>query len=311
MSAFSGIVAAICAAVLVEEILPQRAIYHAGWYNVMLLALVVLLVAQARSRVRAARRQSAVAVAAIALGAGVIGFSGMVNGLLAPDPQTVIGAPGQEIAVSDLGGDLLFPRLDTGSNDAAPELLRRGRRPLPIDATRHLASFILRPVPRTVVRVEAHDLSGAHLTITQPEGSAFLSPVLLMQQTQRISGLDLPYDSFALPAAHRIVKAVLFNEQQIAALRGITGPPVPAVLFAVDNDADQPLPHAIVLARSGESVRVGGLFLRADVVAYPEVDVIAVPSIPASAIGAVLIVLGLVLASRMKAPPHSSRGRDI
>jgi hypothetical protein len=304
MNAFAWVAFALCAAVLVEEILPQRAIYHAGWYNVMLLALEIVLFSGARGLLRGVGRLNAASIATIAVGAGVIGFAGIANGLLAPDPQTIIGAPGQQIAVADLGGDVLFPRLDGATSDA-PELFRPGRGSVAIDATRHLGSFVLRPVPRTVARIEAHDLTGAHLTVTQPEGSAFLSPVLLMQQTQNISGLALPYDSFALPAAHRIVKAVLFSAQQIAALRGIAGPPGPAVLFAVDDDADRPLPHSIRLARSGETVRDGGVYLRADVDSYPAIGIIAIPSIPACAAGLALIALGLAFAWRARTPSRS------
>lgn len=305
MSAFTWVVAATCTAVFVEEILPQRTIYHAGWYNVMLFALEVLIFVQARGLFRGSGGWRAGSIVAIAIGAGIIGFAGIANGLFAADPQRVVGAPGQEIAVADLGSDLLFPRLNEAAGSDAPELLRRGGSFVPIDATRYLSSYVLRPVPRTVARIEARDLTGAHLTITQPEGSVFLSPVLMMQQTQNISGLMLPYDSFTLPAAHRIVKAVLFSAQQIAALRGVTGPPSAAVLFAVDDDADRPLPHSIRLARNGETVRDDGVYLRADVESYPAVDVIAIPSIIACAFGAALITLGAAFAWRARTPSRS------
>jgi hypothetical protein len=304
MNAFGWIVAAICAAVFVEDALPQRAIYHAGWYNVALLGLMGVLVVQTRNRARGTGAWSVAGLTAIALGAGIVGFAGVANGLLAPDPRSIVGAPGQEVAVADLGGDVLFPHLDASASGDAPELLRGGSS-VSIGTTTYVGSFVLRPVPRTVVRVEAHDRGGAHLTITQPQGSVFLSPVLLMQQTQNISGLTLPYDSFALPAAHRIVKAVLFSAQQIAALRGAAGPPAPAVLFAVDDDADRPLPHSIRLARSGETVYDADVYLRGDVDNYPAIDVVAIPSLLACAIGVALIALGFAAVWRARSPSRS------
>ncbi len=292
MKAFAYTVVALCVAVLIETVLPDRAVFHSGWYNVALLALIVALVLYARRALRSTEGPQTAALVAIALGAGILGFAGIVNGLFAPDPRTFVGAPGQEIALAEMGGVLAFPSI---ADSTTPELVRSHTPVVPVSRERYLGSFILRPIPRTVVRVDAYDANGAHLTVTQPTGSVFLSPVLMMESTQEISGLDLPFDSFALPAAHRIVKAVLFSAQQIAALRGVTGTPAPAVLFAVDDQADRPLPHAIRLARSGETIQAGGVRLRGVIATYPAVDVIAAPSLPAVIAGLVLVVGGAFL----------------
>lgn len=294
MTPFAYVAVALCAAVLVEVFVPGRAVFHTGWYNVGLLALCVMLIRSARAPLRAGTGTARVAMLAVACGAGVLGLAGIANGLFAPDPRTLVGAPGQQMAVAELGATLQFPYLGVS---AAPQVTRAGGAPVTVGVERYIGSFVLRPIPRTVVEIEARDASGASLTVTQPTGSVFLSPVLLMQSSQQISGLDLPYDSFSLPAAHRIVKVVLFSAQQIAALRGIAGPPAAAVLFAVDDENDRPIPSAIHLARSGETVEVGGVRLRAQIVTYPAVEVIAAPSLPATIAACVLVAGGaLVLA---------------
>lgn len=272
MSAYAAIAIVLTAVAWIEIALPGRSLYHTGWFNVALGALVVICVAGVRKR-------SLVP----ALGAAVVACAAIANGLFAPDNNTVVGAPGQNVRVNDLGGSLAFPLAQPRTTAQRPQFAG----PL-------LTTFVLRPVQRSVVYVEAHDPRGNHLTVTQPAGVAFLSPVLLMQQQQQIAGLQLPYDSFAVPAAHRIVKAVLFTPQQAAMMRGMEGLAAPAVLFAVDDDNDRSLPHAIALCRDGQSVSVGGLSLHAAVLQYPAVDVLAVPSLIAVSLGTLLVLGGLI-----------------
>ena len=294
----------VVAAVVAEIVFPGRGIYHAGWFNVALLALVAIAVIAARRQFGFAHSaQTRIAVLAIAAGTVVTGLAGAASGLLAPDGNRIVGAPGQSVPVADLGGTLDFPLAGTGGANSVSAfgvvvVLRRPKhRPLPIgERGRNAGSFILRSTPRQVVYVEARDRSGGRLTVTQPSGSTFLSPVLLMQQSQTIAGLNLPFDEFAVPAAHRIVKAVLFSAQEAAALHGIAaGAPSPAVLFAVDDENDRPLPHAIAVARDGTTVSADGLLLRAVVLSYPAVDVVAAPALAAVVLGALLALVGLVV----------------
>jgi hypothetical protein len=78
-------------------------------------------------------------------------------------------------------------------------------------------------------------------------------------------------------------------------MRGIPGPAEPALLFAVDDETDQPLPHSIRFARSDEIVSDAGVRLRASVLDYPAVEVIAAPSLPALVVGAALMLVGLAM----------------
>lgn len=302
-----GVCAAIAVAVTVVELfVPGRVVYHAGWFNLVLLALAVVAVAGARKAfVRARSPQMRIATAAIAFGAALAALAGAASGLLAPDNRSVVGAPGQTVRVDDLGGVLQFPPVEAGIEetplrDRVVTLERAGRAAVPVgERARNVGSFILRAIPRQVVYTQARDSSGGTLTITQPSGSSFLSPVLLMQQTQTIAGLNVPFDSFAVPSAHRVVKAVLFSSQEAATMRGLQGgAPSPAVLFAVDDENDRPLPHAIAVARSGATVSTGGLRLYALVLAYPAVEIVAAPALGAVVAAALLVVGGLIVRAR-------------
>jgi hypothetical protein len=207
-----------------------------------------------------------------------------------------VGAPGERVRVEELG-TLAFPL--AGEDRTAPVVVMLGRTlhaPLEIGArARNAGSFILRAVPRDVVDVEVRDLLGNRLTVTQPNGSVFLSPVLLMQARQTIDGMDLPFDSFNVPAARRVVKAILFTPAEAAVELHDPGAfGQSAVLFAVDDESDRPLPHAIALSAGGTGVRAGGLWLRGEVTSYPEIEVIAIPNIAVVTIGTLLVLGGLV-----------------
>jgi len=230
---------AVVAAVVVELVLPGRTVYHAGWYNVVLAALAIVALAAGRRQLRRAPdARLRLAVIAMMAGAGIVALAGVASGLLAPDDQTFVGAPGQRLRVESLGS-LSFPLASSESAASGAVTLERplhgavtiGERPF------YAGNFVIRTTPRDFVYVEARDLHGNRLTVTQPSGSVFLSPVLLMQHRQTIAGMDLPFDSFSVPAAQRVVRAVLFTASQAAMLlRAGAAPGAPAVLFAVDDE---------------------------------------------------------------------------
>ena len=282
------------AAVVAELVLPGRLVYHAGWYNVTLAALVAVSIAAGRGCYRRAQSsRGRIAALVVIAGAAIAGFAGVTSGLFAPDNSTYVGAPGQRIRVESLG-TLVFPLARADNSEPGSVTLERPlRSTLAVgERRRDTGSFIVRTVERSVVYVEARDLRGSRLTVTQPSGSVFLSPVLLMQHRQTIAGLDVPFDSFNVPAMHRIVKAIAFTPAQAAMmLHGGAMPGEPAVLFAVDDEKDRPLRNAIALSAGGRAVRAGGLVLRGSVASYPAVDVVAAPNLFA-AILAVLLVLG-------------------
>lgn len=295
MKRFLAAAVAVAIGSAIEVVLPGRSIYHAGWYNVALSALLAVAIVSGRTAMRKERRPRArAAMLAILLGSVVVGAAGVANGLFAPDNQDVVGAPGERISVDGVG-TLAFPVEDSGGHAPPVWLERSHHAPLAIGTqSRDAGESILRAVPRNVVYVEARDLRGGHLTITQPQGTVFLSPVLLMQHSQTIAGLNLPFDSFNVPAARRVVKAILFSAAQAAVVLHDVAPGQPAVLFAVDDENDRPLAHAIALSSSGETVRAGGLALRAVVEDYPAIDIVSAPNIFAVSIGGLLVAGGLI-----------------
>ncbi len=297
MNWFASTALVVIAAVVVEIWLPGRPAFHAFWYNVTLTALAIVIVVNARKQWKAARSSRLrLAIVAIAFGAAATAVAGVASGLFAPDDRDVVGAPGERVRVEEVG-TLSFPLPDQDRGGPVMVTLDRPlHSPLEIGAqARNAGSFLLRALPRDVVDVEVRDLLGNRLTVTQPSGSVFLSPVLLMQARQTIAGMNLPFDSFNVPAARRVVKAILFTPAEAAVLShdpGAVGQS--AVLFAVDDENDRPLPHAIVLSSGGAAVRAGGLWLRADVTSYPEIEVIWVPNIAVVAIGTLLVLAGIV-----------------
>jgi hypothetical protein len=296
LSWFAAVALAVTAAVVVELVLPGQSVYHTGWFNVLLTALIVAaLVAGRRLLARSRAAGPRAGIALVLAGAAIVGIAGVVSGLLAPDDQTVVGAPGQRVRIESLG-TVVFPIATADAVAVTSVLLERGfHGALEIgERSRIVGAFMLHAQMRSVVYVEARDLRGNRLTITQPEGSAFLSPVLLMQHRQTIAGMDLPFDSFNVPAARRVVKAVMFDPAQAAMLlHGAAPLGEAAVLFAVDDENDRPLRNAIGLSAGGRPVRVGGLRLRGLVAAYPTVEAVAVPNVFATALGTLLVLGGL------------------
>ncbi len=289
--------ATLAAAIVVAALAPYAALgaplFHAGWFNVALAALIVLVL---RDALRLTRREAARApwIGAIAAGVTIVGVAAIASGLFAPDESSVVGAPGTRVPVADLHGDLAYP-LATG-DAVTVGVERAGRVVAGIPATHPsvVGTFVARQAARRVVAVNAQTLDGRALTVTQPTSSAFLSPVMLMQTQQTISGMTLPVDSFALPAMHRDVHVYLFTHAQAQGFRNFDAHGRDAVLFAVDGGDGRPLRDGIAIARSGEPVVVGGVRLAADVVDYPAIVLVPIPSIPLVALGLLISLGGII-----------------
>lgn len=292
----------VCAAgmVFAQDAYPGAAVYHTGWYNALDIAIFVPAAWGLRS-LRKTHAQAFSALAAAAFGGAIIIFTGVSSGLMGPDTHTVVGAPGATVRDADAGGSFVFPLSGT------TVVFQRGRSGGVAvgSGRRYTGALILWQRPRTVVHVDAADPRGGHLTITQPTNASFLSPVLLMQQTTVIDGMDVRFDSFSVPAAGRNVKAVLFTEQQAAQLHPgsvITGQP--AILFAVADSKDRVLPNGIGIAPSGVQKLLGGLRLTASIQTYPAVVVASAPYWPVLALG-LLVCVAAALRLRARTPSRS------
>ncbi len=253
---------------LIELAFPGNPLYHYGWLNALLAALLVVLLVRTRA-----------AIIASVFGVAIVAFATVASGLLGPDDQLVVASPGESVRLDALGESLAFPSDFNAS---------------PISGRVYRGAFVLEPVPRTVVRLEARDAHGGTLTITQPTGEAFLSPVLLMRSKQTIDGLTLPYDSFAVPALHRQIKAVLFDPADASRMSSLA--PGYSVLFDLQDDAQRQVPGGIGVAHDGETKNFGNLQLRPTVLQYPGVRVISVPDVRAVLAGSLIAIAGLISA---------------
>ena len=278
MRLFWGFVAGACALAAAQDAFPGAPLYHQGWYNAAGVALLVLAALQ--------RKREKLAL----FGCAAVVLAGAASGLMAPDTHTIVGAPGASVRDPDLGGTFVFPL--NGTNIAFE---RSGSSVNVSGGRRYTGGYVLWEEPRTVVYVSAADLHGNHLTITQPTNASFLSPVLLMQQSTSIAGMNVRFDTFSVPAADRQVKAVLFSPAQAAQLR--TDPPIagkPALLFDVSDRADRQVPGGIGVAADGEQKRIGGLLLSGTAGSYPAVVVASAPYWPVLVLGIALVVTGAV-----------------
>jgi hypothetical protein len=272
--------------VVAQDLVPGSAVFHYGWYNAVCVSLLVLAAIQ--------KHREALAL----FGCAVLVFAGAASGLMGPDTHTVVGAPGASVRDDETGGEFLFPLY------AKAVQFQNGRRLTAIgDRRRYIGSFVMWQTPRDVVYVQAADLRGNHLTITQPVNASFLSPVLLMQQSTTIAGMAVRFDTFSIPAAQRNVKAVLFSIAQAAQLR--TDPPIagrPAVLFDVSDMAQHDIPGGIGIVASGAQKRIGGLILGASIGSYPAVVVASAPYAPVLIIGLALCLTGAVRSILQRRP---------
>lgn len=286
-----------CAAgmVLAQDAVPGRALYHYGWYNALDVALFVLAAMQLRPVQRTQPQRFSGAVVA-AFGCAVVVLAGVASGLMGPDTHTVVGAPGASVRDADAGGSFVFPL------DGSTVQLARGRSSVAIGAgRRYSGGFVLWQQPRTVVTVEAADPRGGHLTITQPTNASFLSPVLLMQQTTTIAGMNVQFDTFSVPALSRSVRAVLFSPQQAAQLHSpaiVAGEP--AVLFAVSDRSDREVPGGIGILAPGEKRVIGGIQFGATVGTYPAIAVASAPYLPVLVLGMLILAAGIVVYARRR-----------
>ncbi|HEY1428600.1 MAG TPA: hypothetical protein VGF18_03440, partial [Candidatus Tumulicola sp.] len=84
-------VLAVCVAAIVEIVFPGHDYpYHAGWFNVAIIACWIAAAWRARVRLRAKTPAAArAALAAMLVGSGIACVATVASGLLGPDARTV------------------------------------------------------------------------------------------------------------------------------------------------------------------------------------------------------------------------------
>ena len=293
-------VVAVATLVGAQVFAPAWAFAHTEPYAIALAVCCAVLAAYA---VRASRGKDGAAGRGLwvcALGALVVALAGLASGLLGPDTQTLVKAPGSVAVVPSAGVAAVFPFADAAAiarGDARVVLRRRRGRDVEVAAfPRLVGGAVLAARPRLAAYVDVFDARGRHLTITQPTGPAFLSPVLQFGQTIAIEKQTLPSDEFSAPAARRLITAVYISAHDAGAIGASRIGDREVVLFSVRDDSGHALPGGIGVAQSGGEARVADLRIRATIGTYPVLVVGSAPLPAALAGGAALVVAGLALA---------------
>jgi hypothetical protein len=242
-----------------------------------------------------------------AAGAALIGVTGLASGLLGPETETMIHAPGSSVPLAGLGLTGVFPLAD-GETIARGDARIAVRTPsgslieLAPGRPRLVGTAVVEAQPRIAAYVSAFDASGRRLTITQPTGPAFLSPVLQFVQQLGLAGQVLPSDTFATPARHRIVTAVYISAAAARAMHSERIGDRDVVLFSVRDERGRGVPGGIGVAGTGEAARVGDLLVRPILGTYPALVVGSGPHPLALWGGGLCIVAGLALGTWRSRP---------
>ncbi|HEX3463471.1 MAG TPA: hypothetical protein VHS78_05410 [Candidatus Elarobacter sp.] len=294
-----AVAALVIALVVAQDVYPQTPLYHTWQYALALAIGLAVVLAYANG---ARRGQDGVAGKRLLLacaGAVVVAVAGLASGLLGPDTANVIGTPGTVTPVPALGAAAFFAPVDAGAlarGDAGVTLRRRNAAEIALSpgARRILGESLVELEPRPAAYVEAFDARGAHLTITQPVGTAFLSPVLLFRDRQRIGAFDVPFDTFATPARHRVLRALYFTPEQLRQFAhggSAVDASQPAVIVTAADDTGRQL--GITIAASGRTIEIAGVRLRVTLGTYPALTIASAPVTWALIAGIVLFVAGI------------------
>jgi hypothetical protein len=282
------------AATLAQDVVPGLDAYHGWQYATGLAFAAIVLIAALWRALRSGRagdRRFAFALA----GALTVTIGGLASGLLGPDTITVRGTPGTVTPVPDLGVAAFFGQTDAaGIAAGSAAITLRSRSAAAVDIVPghpiYGSMSVEYLIPAPAAFVDAHDAHGNHLTITQPQGAAFLSPILLFPNEQPIHGQSFPIDTFAVPAFSRVVRTLYFGvaEEKIFPNANFKGP---VVLFSMSGDDGAQ--GGISIAQSQKPVTLGGITLEATIGTYPRLAVASAPPLAASSIGVAAFLAGL------------------
>ncbi|MBC5824958.1 MAG: hypothetical protein GIW99_08180 [Candidatus Eremiobacteraeota bacterium] len=201
-------------------------------------------------------------------------------------PQRIQAVPGQTFRPGRLGSlELRFP-------DAPAQLLAAGRYPDTVTVQNGRTSaaltpggivrsgaYVFRGVTGPLALIYAATPRGMPVTVTQPDGAAFLSAYL----TFPIQVDGRPEDSFALPALHRVVSVAYY---QGLPERGID---IPFLIVGIAEEHGPGLSRSVAV--SGKTIQKSGVRLRFLLAHYPSVFMTSAP--PAAS---VLAALGFLAA---------------
>ncbi|MEA2721279.1 MAG: hypothetical protein QOJ39_3143 [Candidatus Eremiobacteraeota bacterium] len=296
-----AVAAVAMALVLAQDLYPFTPLYHTWQYALALAIALVVMLAYANAARRGEDGVAGKRLLVAMAGAAIVDVAGLASGLLGPDTASLVGTPGTVVPIPAIGAAAFFAQVDDAAlaRGSSAVVLRRRNAPeiaVAPAARRVLGESLVYLEPRPAAYIDAFDERGTHLTITQPTNASFLSPVLLFRERQRIGALDVPFDTFATPARHRIVRALYFTPQELAQFShanaaALAGKTSPALVLTAADDAGKPL--GITLAASGQTVPIAGIRVRATIGTYPALAVAAAPATWALVAGVVLFIAGI------------------
>ncbi|HVA36174.1 MAG TPA: hypothetical protein VNJ51_01030 [Candidatus Dormibacteraeota bacterium] len=291
---------AVAALAFAPDAFPGLLFYHTWQYALALvLGLTVTVVYTFRER----RYRLATA------GVMVVGLAALYSGLTGADTATLARGAGQVVHAGG-GAVVRFPIADAQtvrSGTATLDVIGRG--PLRPSGRAYVDSSVLVAEMRPAAYVDAADARGRHLTVTQPQGNTFLSPVLLFPGRATLRGKTYPIDLFALPGVERQVQAFYFSPQDVAAVqRADLTAGQPALLVAITDDHHTLIRGGIAFLPQGVPTAVGDLRLTASIGRYPVLMVASAPWPPLLIGGALLAVLGVFVRRRKEAASIAANG---
>ena len=282
-----------------QDAFPGLTFYHT-WQYALALALGLALSANYALR----RRRCRLAM----LGVAAIGLAGLYAGLTGADTELLTRGPGQIVHAAG-GAVVHFPIIDAEqvrSGTATLDVVGHG--PLRPNGRSYANSSVLISRMHPAAYIDAYDGRGRHLTITQPQGTSFLSPLLLFPARARLRDRTYAIDVFALPALSETVQAFYFTPADIAAVQHVPPTGEAAVLVALTDRKRTLVPHGIAFLRQGEAADVGDVRLSAVIGRYPVLEVASAPWPPLLIGGALLAIVGVLVRRRKEGGALSADG---
>lgn len=265
----------------------ELALHHWGLTLAVALAGLFLLASAARSITPIRRGEGLAALGAF--GGFVIAVAIVSAELAVGPPQRIAAAPGQTYRLPGSRSiEIEYPQTDGAALASHPPdsvVVMTDGRPsvLQVGSSLQTRSYVFDAArwPAAYVTAASSDRIGQ--TVTQPQGAAFVSPVLLFPD---VDSDGLPVDTFSVPALHRDVHVKYYPGLPS---RGID---IPFVQLQVDEENGGTIFSGVSV--SGRRLHAGGMELAFALGSYPVVTVAPVPDAFMTLAGACMIGAGLL-----------------
>jgi hypothetical protein len=296
-----GLAIALCAAAVLATAKPFFAGTHSWGFTAAAALSALALVACALPSLKAAHAAERFAALG-ALGGALLGAALVSANFAAGQPQRVPAVPGQVYRPAhSTATTLAFARIDPASIDApgaAPNVVLAspyGVQTLGAGQTQRSGPYVFTVVQAPLAYVKAATRSGRPVTVTQPDGWAFVSPFLLFPLAA-----EQPQDAFAVPALHRVVRVAYYAGLPA---RGIN---IPFVVLQINEENGGVLYRGV--AASGEVLDKAGLRLQLWLGSYPAVFMTGAPAAVPFFVGIVMVASALAGYSAAVVGQERSRG---